>query len=176
VRSKVKTQPRDALRIGQLAAQSGVPSTALRYYEKAGLLPTPRRTSSGYRAYDASVLPRLSFIRAAQALGLSLAEIRDVIGIRERGTAPCRHVVDLIERHRTDLNRRIRELQRLERELAQLAGRGARLNPAECDPAGICKVIPTNPALDPTLRSTGAGRTSRVPTRRRRGALTATAT
>jgi MerR family copper efflux transcriptional regulator len=147
VRSKVKERSAD-LRIGELAHQSGVASTALRYYEKAGLIPPPQRTASGYRAYGASVLPRLAFIRAAQAVGLTLAEIRDVIRIREGGTPPCRHVVDLIERHRTEVRARIAELQRLEHDLAKLAQTGARLDPAECDPSGICAVIPATPPLE----------------------------
>jgi DNA-binding transcriptional MerR regulator len=136
------------MRCASRGSPNAAASTALRYYEKAGLLAPPRRTCSGYRAYDASVLPRLAFIRAAQTLGLSLAEIRDVIGIRESGTAPCRHVIELIDRHREELRIRIRELERLEHERAQLADRGARLDPAECDPAGICRVIPTDPAVD----------------------------
>ncbi|HKX15020.1 MAG TPA: MerR family DNA-binding transcriptional regulator [Propionibacteriaceae bacterium] len=40
------------MRIGELTERSGVPSTALRYYEQTGLLPAPRRTSAGYRVYD----------------------------------------------------------------------------------------------------------------------------
>jgi DNA-binding transcriptional MerR regulator len=131
------------MRIGELARRSGLASTALRYYEKAGLLPPPHRTASGYRAYEAAVLPRLAFIRAAQAVGLSLPEIREVIGIRERGAAPCRHVLGLIERRRAEVQARIRELQRLEQELAHLAEHSAHLDPAECDPAGVCRVIPS---------------------------------
>ena len=131
------------MRIGELARRSGIASTALRYYEKAGLLPQPQRTLSGYRAYGADALQRLAFIRAAQAVGLSLPEIREVIAIRDGGTAPCSHVVGLIERRRAEVRARIRELQRLEQELTQLAERGARLDPAECDPAGVCQVIPS---------------------------------
>ena len=131
------------MRIGELARHSGIASTALRYYEKAGLLPQPQRTLSGYRAYGADALQRLAFIRAAQAVGLSLPEIREVIAIRDGGTAPCSHVVGLIERRRAEVRARIRELRRLEQELTQLAERGARLDPAECDPAGICQVIPS---------------------------------
>jgi DNA-binding transcriptional MerR regulator len=131
------------MRIGELARLSGIASTALRYYEKAGLLPQPQRMQSGYRTYDAGALPRLAFIRAAQAVGLSLPEIREVIAIRDGGTPPCSHVVGLIERRRAEVRARIRELQGLEQELSQLAERGARLDPAECDPAGICQVIPS---------------------------------
>ncbi len=142
VRSKVKTDPGADMRIGDLAEQSGLAPTALRYYEKAGLLPAPHRTASRYRVYEARVLPRLAFIRAAQAVGLSLAEIREVLAIRDAGNAPCEHVVDLIERHRAEVVVRVRELERLEQDLAAIAEYGAHLNPAECDPSGICKVIP----------------------------------
>jgi DNA-binding transcriptional MerR regulator len=74
------------MRIGELARRSGLAATALRYYEKAGLLPASARMASGYRDYDGETLPRLAFIRAAQAIGLSVAEIREVIGIRDGGT------------------------------------------------------------------------------------------
>jgi len=87
---------------------------------------------------------RLAFIRAAQAVGLSLAEIREVIGIRDAGAAPCAHVLQLIEKHRAEVRARIRELQRLERDLDHLASRGAGVDPSECDPAGVCKVIPSD--------------------------------
>jgi len=130
------------MRIGELARRSGFAPTALRYYEKAGLLPQLARTLSGYRDFDGDTLPRLAFIRAAQAIGLSVAEIREVIGIRDRGTPPCAHVLDLIERHRAEVRSRIRQLQQLELDLALLAEQGAGVDPLECDPAGICKVIP----------------------------------
>src|SRR5229473_2287248 len=132
------------MNIGELARRSGVASTALRYYEKAGLLPESRRSSSGYRTYQPEAVPRLAFIRAAQAVGLSLAEIREVIGIRDAGAAPCAHVLQLVEKHRAEVRARIRELQRLERDLDQLASYGARVDPSECDPAGVCKVIPSD--------------------------------
>src|ERR1051326_9566088 len=90
------------MRIGELARCSGLATTALRYYEKAGLLPRSVRTASGYREYDTDTLPRLAFIRAAQAIGLSVAEIREVIDIRDGGTPPCAHVLDLIEQHRAE--------------------------------------------------------------------------
>src|SRR6266478_4990505 len=98
------------MKIAELARRSGAASTALRYYEKAGLLPESRRSSSGYRTYQPDTVPRLAFIRAAQAVGLSLAEIREVIGIRDAGAAPCTHVLELIERHRAEVQARIREL------------------------------------------------------------------
>src|SRR5215831_7375211 len=131
------------MRISELARRSGLAATALRYYEKAGLLPRSARTESGYRDYAGDMLPRLAFIRAAQAIGLTVAEIREVIGLRDGGTAPCSHVLELIERHRAEVRARIRELRQLEGDLALLAEQGSNVEPAECDPTGICKVIPT---------------------------------
>jgi DNA-binding transcriptional MerR regulator len=129
------------MRIGELSRRSGLAPTALRYYEKAGLLPRSERTGSGYRVYGGEMLPRLAFIRAAQAIGLTVAEIREVIAIRDAGSPPCEHVLELIERHRAEVRSRIGQLQQLERDLALLAEQGAGVDPAECDPEGICKII-----------------------------------
>ena len=74
--------------ISEVARRSGVPARTLRYYEEIGLL-RPERTPSGYREYNERVFDRLTFIRSAQALGLSLAEIRGIVTLRENGEAPC---------------------------------------------------------------------------------------
>jgi len=62
--------------IGELAAKTGMTAKALRFYEQAGVLPEPARTPAGYRDYDPAALDRLAFVRAAQAAGLTLAEVR----------------------------------------------------------------------------------------------------
>ena len=143
----------DAMRIGELARQSGVPATALRYYEQLGLLPEPGRTDSGYRVYGEEAVDRLAFIRAAQAVGLTLAEVRQVLGVRDAGEAPCRVVTDLIDHRHADVKARIAELRRLERELATLRARAAKLHPRDCDPSGICHVIPalSSPGVSPSI-------------------------
>jgi DNA-binding transcriptional MerR regulator len=129
------------MRIGELAHRSGLAPSALRYYEQLGLLPA-QRTASGYRSYGQDGLDRLAFIRSAQAVGLTLAEVGQVLGIRDAGEAPCQVVTDLIERRHAEVLARIAELQALERELADLQERAARLQPRDCDPSGICHVIP----------------------------------
>lgn len=130
------------MRIGELARESGIPATTLRYYEQVGLIAPPRRAESGYRAYDPDALPRLAFIHAAQAVGLTLAEIRDVIAIRDGGRAPCRHVRELLDRRRTEVGAKIAELRRLEEDLDRVSAMAADLDPAHCDPSGICAAIP----------------------------------
>jgi MerR family copper efflux transcriptional regulator len=141
----------DHMRIGELARQSGVPATALRYYEQLGLLPAPRRTESGYRMYGEDAVDRLAFIRAAQAVGLTLAEVRQVLGVRDAGEAPCRVVTDLVEHRHAEVKAKVAELRGLERELAALRARAAELHPRDCDPSGICHVIPA--VASPAARS-----------------------
>jgi len=130
------------MRIGELAGRTGLAPSAVRYYEQLGLLPVPGRTASGYRSFAASTIDRITFIRSAQAVGLTLAEVGQVLGVRDAGEAPCRVVTELIDRRHAEVRARIAELQSLERELAQLRERAKRLEPRDCDPSGICHVIP----------------------------------
>lgn len=110
-----------------------------------GLITPPRRADSGYRAYDADALPRLAFIHAAQAVGLTLAEIHDVIAIRDGGLAPCRHARQLVDRRRAEVRTRIAALRRLEEDLDRVSDLAAGLDPSDCDPSGVCVAIPSNP-------------------------------
>ncbi len=131
------------MRIGELAARSGVPVKTIRYYEEVGVLAPAERTPSGYRDYDESAIDRLAFVRAAQAVGLTLGEIRQVVALRERGETPCTHVVDLLERRASEIGQRIAEMQHLRGELRRLADRAQGLDPADCDPNRVCHVITT---------------------------------
>jgi MerR family copper efflux transcriptional regulator len=130
------------MRIGELAARTDTPPKTIRFYEDIGVLPAPARTPSQYRDYDEAAIRQLRFIRAAQTLGLSLGEIREVISFRDRGETPCAHVSGLLQRRAAELDERISELQRLRDELVRLAGRAQRLDPRDCDPSLVCHVIP----------------------------------
>ena len=74
-----------SLRIGEFAARSGTPVDTVRYYERLGLIGSPARTASGYRAYSDGDLGRLQFIRRAKKLGFSLTEIRGLLGLAADG-------------------------------------------------------------------------------------------
>ena len=129
------------MRIGELAEQAGISAKAMRYYEQIGILAPPARTPSGYRAHDQAALGCLEFVRAAQALGLSLGEIRQIIAFRDNGTAPCGHVAGLLQQRAADLDARIAELQQLRGELDRLAERARHLHPAQCPPERVCHLI-----------------------------------
>jgi DNA-binding transcriptional MerR regulator len=108
------------------------------------LLP-PARSANGYRDYDAAVVDRLAFIRAAQASGLTLAEIRTVVAIRDRGEVPCEHVRALIDQRTAEIDRRMTELRQLREDLARLADRARHLDPADCDPTAVCHIMTPTP-------------------------------
>lgn len=138
------------VKIGEIARKVGVATSAIRFYEDAGLLPEPARTASGYREYDPSVLDRLAFIRAGQAVGLTLGQLREVLQIRDRGEAPCSHVADLIDDRIDDIDQRIVDLTTLRRDLVALASDAKRLDPTECPPESVCRILtgasgPTTP-------------------------------
>jgi DNA-binding transcriptional MerR regulator len=130
------------MRIGVLAERAGVPTKTIRYYESIGVLSEPERTPAGYRDYPAETLGVLGFIRSAQAVGLTLGEIRQVIGYRDRGETPCTHVVELIRRRSTQIDEQISQLETMRAELERLDQRAATLRPENCAPADICHLIP----------------------------------
>jgi DNA-binding transcriptional MerR regulator len=129
------------MRIGELATRSGLSTKTIRYYESIELLPAPERLPSGYRDYEESTLGALAFVRAAQAVGLSLGEIRSILSLRNEGEAPCGYVVGLLRSRSAELDRRITELQSLRGDLIRLVEQAEQLDPADCDPQGICHVI-----------------------------------
>lgn len=108
------------MRIGQLADRLGVNPKTIRYYEDIGLLESPARTSAGYRVYGEDHVELLTFVKAAQRLGLRLDEIRKILDFRERGERPCGYVRDVLRREVAEINERIAELQRLRAELTAL--------------------------------------------------------
>lgn len=131
------------MRIGELADRAGVTVKTIRYYEDIGVLAAPERTPSGYRDYDAGTLDRLAFVRAAQSVGLTLGEIREIVALRDRGETPCEHVAELIKRRAAEIEQRIVALQALQGELHQLAYRARSLDPANCQPNQVCHLITT---------------------------------
>ncbi|MEO6020577.1 MAG: heavy metal-responsive transcriptional regulator [Knoellia sp.] len=129
------------MRIGEVAAAAGLPTQTIRFYERKGLLPPPRRGPNGYRVYDPPTLTRLRFIRSVQGAGLTLVEIATILKLRGEGVTPCTHVRELLSTKLHDVQVRQRELSALETELTGLISRSHRLDPADCTDAQICNII-----------------------------------
>ncbi|MEU3684307.1 heavy metal-responsive transcriptional regulator [Streptomyces sp. NPDC030592] len=129
------------MRIGELAAETGLTTKTIRFYEQAGLLPPPPRTASGYRDYPSHTVARLAFVRDAQAAGLTLAEIRSVLALRDSGQAPCTQVGTLIEEHLAEIDRRMAELRQARAVLRELARRVAVTDPDTCAAGDICTIL-----------------------------------
>ncbi|MBD8869322.1 heavy metal-responsive transcriptional regulator [Nocardioides donggukensis] len=129
------------MRIGEVADAAGLPAQTIRFYERRGLLPSPRRGPNGYREYDASVLTQLAFIRSGQAAGLTLVELAGILDLRRDGAVPCAHVDELLRTKLGVVHERQRELVLLEQEIEGLLGRSGRLDPADCTDSTICHIL-----------------------------------
>jgi len=105
--------------IGKAAKRAGLSVDTLRYYEREGLLPSPRRTASSYRLYDEAAIARLRFINRAKVLGFTLAEIRELLQLNDGGGE--RQSVRVIARARAEeIARKIEDLGRMHTMLEHL--------------------------------------------------------
>ncbi len=110
-----------ALTIGQVARAGRVNVETIRYYERRGLFPAARRTSSGYRQYGEDAIRRLRFIKRAQDLGFSLTEIAELLSLRVRPGNASETVARRTREKIELVQGKIRELERLQRTLEGLA-------------------------------------------------------
>ncbi|HET9869415.1 MAG TPA: heavy metal-responsive transcriptional regulator [bacterium] len=112
-----------SLQIGEVARQSGTAVDTIRYYEKKGLLDPPVRSAGGFRLYPAGVVQRLLFIRKAQALGLTLKEIKRITCCGDQGLGPCCDLtVDLFSAKIREFEGKIAELQGMKKKLKTVLG------------------------------------------------------
>jgi DNA-binding transcriptional MerR regulator len=109
--------------ISAQAAALGLSADTLRYYERLGLIPPPPRTAAGYRLYGQEAAERLSFISGAKRMGLRLADIKELLDIRDRGQCPCGHTRDLVERRLAEVDAEIRQLSAVRVQLLTLKKR-----------------------------------------------------
>ena len=111
------------LRIGDMAAATGVDVETVRYYEKAGLLPAPKRTPNGYRAYGVAHVERLAFIRHCRSLDVSLADVRRLLALIDRPASKCDDADALIDTQLERVRARVESLVALEKQLVSLRAR-----------------------------------------------------
>ncbi len=127
------------VQIGRVAQQTGLSVDTIRYYEKERLLREPPRSEGGYRLYSEHDIEHLLFIRKAQDLGFSLAEIRELLIIQDDRTKACTHVHELIEQRLRTVRQKIAELKRLETRLKEAEAKCAEaLRVDSVDPQHAC--------------------------------------
>ncbi len=116
--------------IGKTASKAGVGVETVRFYERRGLIDQPPRPANGgFRVYPEQTVERIRFIRQAQELGFSLAEIAGLLALRADPSADCAEVRDHAEAKLDEVDRKIAGLEHLRSALAQIIaacpGRGA---------------------------------------------------
>ncbi|MCM0674153.1 heavy metal-responsive transcriptional regulator [Micromonospora phytophila] len=129
------------MRIGELAEATGTTTKTLRFYEASGLLPPAARTSVGYRDYGEDAVGRLDFIRRGRAAGLTLAQIRDILTVRDTGHAPCGHVRQLLAQRLDAIDAQVADLHALRATVAQLHGVATNAKPDTCPPEQVCRYL-----------------------------------
>ena len=109
------------LRIGELARATDTSAETLRYYETEGLIPSPRRSESGYRLYTTEDERRVHFIRRARGMGFSLREVAELLSLQvEKEAATCGEVKQLAEQKLEAIDGKINELQKMKSALRQI--------------------------------------------------------
>jgi DNA-binding transcriptional MerR regulator len=142
----------------EAARATGVSTDTLRHYERKGLLPGVTRAASGYRRYSAASIDRVLLIQRALVIGFSLADLKRVLVVRDRGGAPCQSVRTLLGERLDELNRRVVELLALRDDLHRLVSEwDSRLADT---PAGgrahLLETLGTRPAIERQRLGTGS--------------------
>ncbi len=108
-------------KIGEVADRSGLSVKTIRYYDEIDLLtPIVERSESGYRLFKSQVFDRLSFIKRAQSLGMSLQEVREILTVHDQGQLPCGEVKHHLQEKVEAISQQIETLQNQREELQRL--------------------------------------------------------
>jgi MerR family mercuric resistance operon transcriptional regulator len=125
-----------SLKIGEVAEGGGVNLQTIRYYEREGLVPKPPRLASGYRMFPDTAVRRVRFIKRAQELGFSLAEIRELLSLRENDGAGAQDMRERATAKIADIEEKIRALRAMKDALNRLAARCP-----GCGPLSDCPIL-----------------------------------
>lgn len=136
-----------ALKIGELASQTGSSVETIRYYEQQQLLPPPSRSASNYRLYNDTHVRRLQFIRHCRSLDMTLDEIRTLLAFRDRPDEDCAGVNAVLDHHIDHVAHRIEELKGLQQQLLELRSRCRSVQSTEA--CGILQELENADATEP---------------------------
>ena len=107
------------VQIGKVSQQTGLSVDTIRYYEKERLLREPPRSEGGYRLYSERDVEHLLFVRKAQELGFTLAEIRELLVVQDERAEACTHVRELIQNRLRSVRQKVEDLKKLESHLQE---------------------------------------------------------
>ncbi|MFQ6004174.1 MAG: MerR family transcriptional regulator [Woeseia sp.] len=110
-------KPPGTFHVAELACLAEVTPATIRYYTRAGLLNPGREPENGYRCFSAADLRRVKFVRQAQSLGLTIANVRAILKTVDHGKAPCHQVESLVKRSLVRIRRQIADLQATENRI-----------------------------------------------------------
>ena len=105
--------------IGAVAKQIGLKASAVRYYERQGIIRSTR-LSNGYRTYDANSVQAIRFVMQARNIGITLDEVKEILAIKRQGAMPCGCVKGILTRHLRAIESKIAALGALQVQLSQL--------------------------------------------------------
>lgn len=149
------------LRAGEAAAELDVGVQTLHYYEREALIPEPPRSAAGYRLYAPALMERLRFIRRAQALGLSLAEIRETLQLIEVGESPCGRVQAALAAKLEEVDRRLTQLMEFREQLRDLIASAPKLQ-TSAGAGQMCAIVEQSaPIRGGELLSNSLGKSKR---------------
>ena len=121
-----------SITIGEMSRRTGVNIETIRYYERIGVMPRPRRTGGGHRAYDGDQLKRLHFVRRGRELGFSLGEVRAMLRLVDDGALTCGEIHAITVAHLADVKQKLTDLRRLESVLEEMAAECSRGDIPDC--------------------------------------------
>ncbi len=130
----------EMLTIGKLAKRADVNIETIRYYERRGLIPKPRRRESGYREYSDETAKRILFIKRAKDLGFSLKEINELLSLKLDPGTSCSEVRKKAEMKLEDIESKIKTLRKMKKALVNLTN--------SCSGSGPVKECPILEALE----------------------------
>ena len=129
------------MKVMELARSAGVTADAVRYYARVGLLSPKRNAANGYREFSAVEVKRVWFIKRAQSLGFSLAEIETIIRQARQRKSPCSMVRDIIQKHLERTGEELEQLILLRERMKKAARRWKRMPDRVPDGNEVCRLI-----------------------------------
>ena len=136
-----QSRPYGSLHVTELARMAGVTPATVRYYSRVGLLQPQREPSNGYRCFAEADRHRVVFIRRAQALGLTISDIKSILETSDRGEAPCDRVRALVEERLSAVQEQLSELQIIETRINQTLTAWSETNEKAPRDGEICPLI-----------------------------------